>query len=177
MGLQLPMAPWIWNLYPDFSKDMLVFLKTVVQNLTQEKKQLCSQEGEKNPNNFSIFLSTAQWHKITNHKVSVWAITYFLVTQTIAIWRKLFIYLLYISNHSSCHRDPLTLHNSPAVTPRELQPRAQLQKPKFRLFVSEAVLLPAELHWNNSLGGHVSPYTTYFYHFVAYCRMWEFKLL
>lgn len=176
MRLQLPMAPWIWNLYPDFSKGMLAFLKTVLQNLTQEKKQLCPQEGEKSPRDFSIFLSAAQWHKITNHNMSVWAIMYFLVTQIIAIWRKLFIYLPYISSHSSCHRDPFILHGSPAVTPCELQPRAQPQKPKFRMFVSEAVLLPAELHWNNSLG-HDSPYTMYFYNFVAYCQMWEFKLL
>lgn len=77
MGLQFPTTPWIWNLYPDFSKDMLAFFKTVLQNLTQEKKQLCSQEGEKIQGIFQYsFLSTAQWHKITNHKVSVWAIMF-----------------------------------------------------------------------------------------------------
>lgn len=177
-GLQLPTAPWIWNVYPDFSKDLLAFFKTVLQNLTQEKKQLCSQEGEKKSKEFfnipfSPLLNDIQLQIIKCQ----YEPSYFLVTQIITIWRKLFIYLLYISSHSSYHRDSFILHGFPAVTPCELQPRVQLRKPKLRLFVSEAVLLPAELHWKNSLEGHVSPYTMYFYHFIAYCQMWEFKLL
>lgn len=141
------------------------------QKQCSRKGSSYASKGGKKIKIFSVPYSPfAQWHKIRNHKVLVCAVVFpgHSVPYNMQKSRN--------TSHSNHHRD--TPHSTQLLCCNSM---SYSQECNYRnltldhLFWSCAAASRNSL--KESLKGHVSPDTTYFYNFTTHCQMQEFKLL